>query len=285
MKFIDHFIKIFKNHYLSIILFSIVSIVVISIAIAKDKWYESLVYLFTIGCSFLIIEFIYFKKRPSNEMWKIKNPKIETYVIIFCVSVTILLGILRFIVIEDFNSLNIIINIAIKIAALLFIYPILLFIYFKILKKYKFKEIGFSIKYFWIAIPVIICFGLISNFLLPEQVQFTDTIQKHGVLALITLGFLTAAIPEEFTRMLFQTRLSRILKNKGVGWFIASSIWALAHIPIFYNQSSSFYDAFITSIGILPIGLFWGYLTERSKSIIPSILIHGTNLWGLQNIF
>ena len=90
MKFTDHLIKIFKNHYLSIILFSIVSIVVISIAIAKDKWYESLVYLFTIVCSFLIIEFIYFKKRPSNEMWKIKNPKTETYVIIFCVSFTIL---------------------------------------------------------------------------------------------------------------------------------------------------------------------------------------------------
>jgi membrane protease YdiL (CAAX protease family) len=27
----------------------------------------------------------------------------------------------------------------------------------------------------------------------------------------------------------------------------------------------------------------WSYMILRTKSIMPSILVHGSNLWGLQN--
>jgi hypothetical protein len=39
----------------------------------------------------------------------------------------------------------------------------------------------------------------------------------------------------------------------------------------------------MSSVRIIPIGLMCGYLTHRTKSIIPSVLVHGSNFWGLQN--
>jgi membrane protease YdiL (CAAX protease family) len=34
----------------------------------------------------------------------------------------------------------------------------------------------------------------------------------------------------------------------------------------------------------MPLGFLWGYITHRTKSLFPSIVIHALNLWGLQNL-
>jgi membrane protease YdiL (CAAX protease family) len=34
---------------------------------------------------------------------------------------------------------------------------------------------------------------------------------------------------------------------------------------------------------MMPIGFLWGYLTHRTKSLLPAVLVHGLNFWGLQN--
>jgi len=33
------------------------------------------------------------------------------------------------------------------------------------------------------------------------------------------------------------------------------------------------------------MGLLWGYMTHRTKSLLPAVLVHGFNLWGLHNSF
>ena len=41
------------------------------------------------------------------------------------------------------------------------------------------------------------------------------------------------------------------------------------------------------SVGVLdivPLGLLWGYLTHRTGSLVPAVLLHLTNFWGLQNL-
>lgn len=93
---------------------------------------------------------------------------------------------------------------------------------------------------------------------------------------MIVFGFLTAAIPEEVARTLFQSWLGAVLRNKSVAWFAVSLIWALQHIPTFASQSEGDYNGVLLStLGILPIGLLWGYLNERHKSILPYTRLEG----------
>jgi membrane protease YdiL (CAAX protease family) len=42
-------------------------------------------------------------------------------------------------------------------------------------------------------------------------------------------------------------------------------------------------EALLSSIRIVPLGLTWGYLTYRTRGLLPAVLVHGTNFWGLQN--
>ena len=164
-------------------------------------------------------------------------------------------------------------------------------IYFLGIRKYKARQIGiWGFKYWFVGIPLIILIGGVAYLSFPEDMQFQSELNQGGVSVLmknfLLLGLLTAAIPEEIARTLFQSRLSIVMKNKALAWFFVSIIWALQHIPLFSFQSDgSYYGATISALGIIPIGMLWGYLNERYKSIVPSVLIHATNLWGLQNIF
>jgi len=61
-------------------------------------------------------------------------------------------------------------------------------------------------------------------------------------------------------------------------------MWAALHLPHEFGASHSLAGSLTYAISIVPLGLLWGYLTMRTQSILPSILLHGTNLWGLQNL-
>jgi len=273
------------NNKITFLLIVLLGLAIESLSFLYGSLGNSFAYLSVLLLCVLLIEFFMFIK-PIHKRWKIKNAGQENIVIMICIFMSYCIMAIRFLIIDDFQSVDMSIRITLLVFVILFIYPVFLAFYFLKLKKYKLKEIGFgNWKYFWIAIPITIMFAIVAFGIMPEKIQFSDIIEEKGILALFTLGFLTAAIPEEFTRLLFQTRLGKILNNKALGWFIASFIWALGHVFIFSNQSQDYLDAFISAIGIMPIGLFWGYLTEKFKSMIPSVLIHGTNLWGIQNIF
>ena len=177
------------------------------------------------------------------------------------------------------------------ILRLVFIFPVFLLVYFLAIRKYKAQEIGiWGFNYWFVSLPLIVLIGGVAYLTFPADMQFQDQMGDGGVIrlmkGLVLLGFLTAAIPEEIIRTLFQSRLSAVMKNKSMAWFLVSLIWALQHIPFFaFNANGDYYSATIGALGILPLGLLWGYLNERYNTIIPSVLIHGTNLWGLQNIF
>jgi membrane protease YdiL (CAAX protease family) len=55
------------------------------------------------------------------------------------------------------------------------------------------------------------------------------------------------------------------------------------HFPVTYNKTGDGIGVFFYCIQIIPLGVIWGYLTQRTKSIVPATLAHGINLWGLQN--
>ena len=55
------------------------------------------------------------------------------------------------------------------------------------------------------------------------------------------------------------------------------------HAPKWYMEGHDLAEAVLVSIRIIPIGLMWGYLTYRTKSLLPATIVHGANFWSLQN--
>lgn len=245
------------------------------------------IYLITLLGAVLISEFYLFIKGAGNEEtdWTIKSPKNELLIII-CSQVLIAALLVFWFNMAKQQVDSLALKYSLLILRLMFGFPIFLFLYFVVIKKYRLKELGITnVQSWYICAPLILLIGLMTFLMFPEGMQFQQVVAQSGILSLFLLGFLTAAIPEEVTRVLLQSRLSRVSNSQTLGWFLASSIWAVLHLPIFLAGSDAHWPAIANAVAILPIGLFWGYLNQRYKSIIPSVIIHGTNLWGLHNIF
>jgi membrane protease YdiL (CAAX protease family) len=147
--------------------------------------------------------------------------------------------------------------------------------------RYRLTDLGVNFRYWYVALLIHVVFGMITLTLAPEKSHWHAVFHTYGIVD----GVLTAAIPEEFLRMLLMTRLGAVFSNKGMGLFVATFLWASLHIPVFWSgvPQWSFWRALISPWGIIPIGLLWGYITHRTRSLVPSVLLHGFNLWGLQN--
>jgi membrane protease YdiL (CAAX protease family) len=152
--------------------------------------------------------------------------------------------------------------------------------------RYRLSELGVNLRYWYLALPIHLVFGVITLSVAPEKSHWINWFRSEGVWNVLTEGVLQAAIPEEFMRMMLMTRVGALVRNSGLGLFVATFLWACLHIPSFSSQAPNwtFWRALVSPWGIIPIGLLWGYITHRTKSLCPSVLLHGFNLWGLQNL-
>ncbi|WP_424963690.1 CPBP family intramembrane glutamic endopeptidase [Ekhidna sp.] len=282
--YLNHLSQLLTRHKLGVVFAAILTVVLLVLGNYYETLPKTLTYLLTIGGCFLISEFFFYSGKMNLDKRRIDHAKTELLVIVVC-QVIVVFMLFYWFVLSDPQDLGKPVKIAVMIVRLLFAFPVFFLIYFVGIKRYTFRQLGFHFRYWYIALPLIVLIGGVSYLVFPDGLQFQDVLKENGYLAFVTLGFITAAIPEEFTRNLLQTRLAKVLNSQSIGWIIASLFWALTHIPSFGSQNGDFAGAAASALGILPIGLLWGYLNERYKSIIPSILIHGTNLWGLQNIF
>lgn len=154
-----------------------------------------------------------------------------------------------------------------------------------LLWKYKLKDLGFRIS------PLILI-GVVSLaitagtalMVAPEDFTF-DAIMKEtgGIGGMLLIGFVTAALPEEFLRLICQTRFGAWCNNKALGWYLACLLWAFLHFPKWYGEGGDMFEGVFGAIRIIPLGLMWSYMIHRTKNIFPSIIAHGLNIWGLQN--
>jgi membrane protease YdiL (CAAX protease family) len=89
-------------------------------------------------------------------------------------------------------------------------------------------------------------------------------------------------LTEEFLRMSWQTRLGAVLKNPAAAWFFTAWVWSALHVPGFTDSS---WEATLQGVAeMVPLGLLWGYILHRTQSLWPTVLLHATNIWGLQAI-
>jgi membrane protease YdiL (CAAX protease family) len=151
---------------------------------------------------------------------------------------------------------------------------------------YRLSELGVNLRYWYLAVLIHAVFGIITLTVAPEKSHWISWFRSEGVWSVLITGVLQAAIPEEFMRMMLMTRIGALVRNSGLGLFVATFLWASLHIPSFSSQAPNwtFWRALVSPWGIIPIGMLWGYTTHRTKSLCPSVLLHGFNLWGLQNL-
>jgi membrane protease YdiL (CAAX protease family) len=100
---------------------------------------------------------------------------------------------------------------------------------------------------------------------------------------MILQGVIGAGLVEEFSRFVMQSSFERVFKRFGFNILFATTIWAFMHFPVTYFRGTNISETLIYCIQIIPIGFIWGYLTHRSRSIVPATIVHGLNLWGFQN--
>ena len=243
---------------------------------------QALAYLFAMWlCSFCID--LYAHKKPAMETFPVRKPVQESLIVSVCLLLGAAFLLVRFMGSTPWEKMHVAYRISIGLGMLLFMYPIVASI-IMLIKGYRLKDLGFRFKGFIPAIVVIIITAGTSVIAAPGRFTLQVVLQESGGVAGALLeGFVYAALAEEVTRMLLQTRLGAALKNTGIGWFIASLAWALMHGPNWWNQSRDVTETVLSCIRIVPLGLMWGYVTHRTKSILPSILAHGLNVWGLQN--
>ena len=135
-------------------------------------------------------------------------------------------------------------------------------------------------------VPLVMacCMGLVA-LTMPLRNAWVENYHSIGgsIWAWVQVGLLMAALPEEFFRMVWQTRLGKLLNNAAAGWLVGSLLWASLH-SFMYAQGESHLQALFAVLGIVPYGLLLGYITHRTRSILPAILLHATKFVWLGNL-
>ncbi|MDR3644373.1 MAG: CPBP family intramembrane metalloprotease [Clostridia bacterium] len=146
----------------------------------------------------------------------------------------------------------------------------LLFIFFG----YKIREIGLRSNY-WLLTAILlgccILMGPLCNqtILLYQQPLFMT-------LLLFPVDFLINGFPEElFIRGFLLPRFETIFKNPINALVITSLIFNSLHIPSAIANGDSASYAILNALTIyFPSGLLWGYLYQRTRSVLPGALFH-----------
>ena len=237
---------------------------------------------------YIAILTIYFftKKIPPKNEIEVKEPKKELKISILFALLGGLFLTLKFMQNSNVLPNTLLTKLPVILGLFLFSVPIGTFIYL-LFKKYKLLQLGISIKPMIQLLLGFIIWGLTGLFAIlfyETGISWEKGLKEvGGFIGLIFTGIIYAALFEEFTRFIVQSRFEKVYKTKGMNILFATTIWSLLHFPMAYNQSHEITSTLKYCIQIIPIGFIWGYLTYRTKSILPSVIVHGLNLWGFQN--
>jgi membrane protease YdiL (CAAX protease family) len=185
----------------------------------------------------------------------------------------------------NFENIGFLIKLPFLLGMLFFTFPLGIAVYL-LFKKYKLTQLGIKIKPFSFILLGILVWGLTGIFSYVfnrSGILWKLAFEELGGIAGLLSGIISAGLVEEFSRFVMQTRFEKVFKSSGFGILFATIIWSLMHFPTNYFKGYALGGIFTYCLQIIPLGFVWGYLTYRTKSIVPATLIHGLNLWGFQN--
>jgi len=270
-----------KNNRFTFPFVVLTSLVVLYAGYRHDTLKQAGVYLLVMWLCTFFIDF-YAIKKPAKNDFIVKNPKRETLYFLFCLAGGLLFFYFRSSGFFDWEHASKAQRLAIA-PLLIFVFPIALAAIMLMLK-YKPRDLGLRLQGLVLIIPIVAVCAIANRLVAPQSLTWNAVLAEEGsVAATLLTGIITAGLCEEFFRTIGQTRLGALLRNNGMGWYIATVIWALFHVPKWYSETHHVAGPLLSAIRIIPIGLMWGYTTHRTKSFLPATFVHGLNFWGLQN--
>ena len=270
-----------KNNLAVFFLMVLATLLVLGFGYSHEHTLQAVTYILAMWlCSFFID--IYALWKPTVDTFEVRNPKQESFYFILSLSLGLLFLFLRFSGLVDWQHLKPVFRL-LSIPLILFVFPVGLAI-IMLLLKYKPVDLGLRFQGLLVVIPIVSISIITMNLLPSNNFTWNKIVEESGgVLAALFAGLITAGLSEEFFRVIGQTRLGALFNNKGMGWFVTTLIWALMHAPKWYSENNDLSNALLSSVRIIPLGLMWGYITHRIKSFLPAVIVHGMNVWGLQN--
>lgn len=128
-------------------------------------------------------------------------------------------------------------------------------------------------------LAVMAFFGLFNM----RYTALYSTILPH-TLELFVIQLFINGLPEElFFRGYLLPRLERALKSPVNALILSALLFNASHIPSHLAQGEGWSAALLGVFNLMcPTGLLWGYLYQRTRSIVPGVLFHtaSTNILG-----
>jgi membrane protease YdiL (CAAX protease family) len=253
--------------------------------IRKDSLLHGVGYFAFFYVSVLVIELIASRLSIITEI-PIKLPRQELLITIGFTVLGILALVTNFYLRSTGKEYSFLLRLPIIACVFLFTFPVALAGYF-LLRKYRLTELGLSIrpwKIILIGFAVWAVTGAFAYLFNREGILWARAYEEMGgIPGLILQGVIGAALAEEFFRFIWQTRLNVLTRNMLLSILCTSTVWAFIHFPVSYFNSRDFTSTLNYCIQIIPLGFIWGYMIHKTRSIVPSVIAHGLNLWGFQN--
>ncbi|MCU0322569.1 MAG: CPBP family intramembrane metalloprotease [Chitinophagaceae bacterium] len=277
--------KDIKDNIQILVITTAINLIVLWNYISKGEIKHGIGYFVFFYVAIFIIH-IFTKRVPPTHEIEVKNPRMEFFIATLFSIFGLLFLALNFMQKSGVIPKNILTMVPINSGVFLFSMPLGILIYL-LLKKYKLMQLGITIKpliYLLLATFVYGLTGLFAFIFNEEGIIWKEGLEElGGVVGIVVQSIIGAALVEEFSRFVIQSRFEKLYNASGLGILFASTLWAFMHFPVAYFKGSNISNTIIYCIQIIPIGFIWGYLTHRTKSIIPSTIVHGLNLWGFQN--
>jgi membrane protease YdiL (CAAX protease family) len=253
--------------------------------IAKGQTLHGLGYVMFFYVAILAIHFFTSKIPPRGE-FEVKEPRKELKVTVLFAALGALFIVGNLYLRSTGEQVGFLVRLPLLIGMALFTFPVGLALYLW-RKKYKLPQFGLAfrpVSFLFLGVLIWALTGLFAFFFYPSGIIWSEGYEElGGVAGMIWSGLIMAGLAEEFSRFVMQSRLQRVIHSSGFSILIATALWAFMHFPINYFKGSPVSSIIVYCIQIIPLGFIWGYLTHRTKSIVPSTLAHGFNLWGFQN--
>lgn len=277
--------KDIKDNIQILVITTLVNFIILQNFISNGKTLHGIGYFIFFYVSILTIHYFTQRIPPKNEI-EVKEPKKELTVAILFAVLGMLFLTLNFMLKSNTIPDKIFTKIPIGLGSIIFAMPLGIFVYL-LIKRYKLMRLGLTTQPIVSIILGLIIWGLtglFAYFFNKEGILWARAYEElGGIMGIIMQGVIGAALFEEFSRFVIQSRFEKVFKTNGINILFATTMWAFMHFPVTYFKGKDLTGTLVYCIQIIPLGVIWGYLTQRTKSIVPATVAHGINLWGFQN--
>lgn len=275
------YLGLIRRHWVIAALLVITSATMAGQAFWFGKLPQRLAYLAAIAFSAFVLDLLYLHHRPSP--LPVRRPGLELTIAAICLPIAFSWLYVHFSTVPTRSPG--LVTVLFRLAGLLCVFNIPIALMDLLALRYRLGALGFcfAVRGLWAVPLILLCFFGLGH-LSGAGLTLGEFIHEEGSLwRALPAAIFISPLPEEFFRMTWQTRLGAVTRNAASAWFLTAVFWAFLHAPDFHAGAATWTPALIGCVNLVPLGLLWGYVLHRTRSLIPSLVLHSFNFSGLQN--